>query len=105
MENPISVDQATDSTPISASTFDSLYRWVEGLLDAGILLAEEGIAILNSIDLARRHHREGDLEATRRHRTRVVQAVEGLVRSGLLGEAHGRMALALTGPLLQEEAG
>jgi hypothetical protein len=105
MDDPISPDPATNSTPISASTFDPLYRWVEGLLDADILLAVEGLAILKTIDLARRHYREGDVESTRRHTTRMGQAIEGLVGSGLLGEAHGRVALALTVRLLRDEAG
>jgi hypothetical protein len=100
MDELISPNPAAESTPAAASTFDHLYRWVEGLLDAEILLAEEGTPILKTVDLARRHQHKGEVEATRRHTARVVQAIEGLVGSGLLGEAHGRMALAWRDRLL-----
>jgi hypothetical protein len=104
MVDPIRPNPAV-LTPAPAPTFDQLHRWVEGLLDGEILLAEEGVSLLESIALARRHQQAGEVEATRRYTTRVVQAIEKLVGSGFLGEAHGRVALALASPLLGDEPG
>jgi hypothetical protein len=86
---------AAGSTPAPATEFDRLYRLIEGLLDADILLAEEGGALLEAIELARRCHREGDLEAADRHRIGLGRAIESLVQNGRLGETQGRTALAL----------
>jgi hypothetical protein len=88
-------DRAAGATPARATEFDRLYRLIEGLLDADILLAEEGGALLEAIDQAHRCHREGDREAAHRQWLRLGLAIESLVENGRLEEAHGRAALAL----------
>jgi hypothetical protein len=88
-------DRAAGATPARATEFDRLYRLIEGLLDADILLAEEGGALLEALDRARQCHREGDLEAAHRHWIRLGRAIESLVENSRLEEAPGRAALAL----------
>jgi hypothetical protein len=88
-------DRAAGATPARATELDRLYRLIEGLLDADILLPEEGRALLEAIDRARRCHREGDLEAAHRHWLRLGLAIQSLVENGRLKEAHGRAALAI----------
>jgi hypothetical protein len=88
-------DRAAGATPAPATEFDRLYRLIEGLLDADILLPEEGGALLEALDRARRCHREGDREAAHRQWLRLGLAIQSLVENGRLEEAYGRAALAL----------
>jgi hypothetical protein len=80
--------------PSCASAIDRLRRLVGGLLDADILLPEEGGALLEMIEAALQCHGDGDLRAARRHATQLGRAIEALVRSGAIEEAAGREALA-----------
>jgi hypothetical protein len=88
-------DRAAGAAPARATEFDRLYRLIEGLLDADILLAEEAGALLEAIDRAHRCHREGDREAAQQQWRRLGLAIEALVENGRLEAAHGRAALAL----------
>jgi hypothetical protein len=88
-------DRAAGATPARATEFDRLYRLIEGLLDADMLLPEEGGALLEALDRARRCHREGDLKAAHRHWLRLGRAIESLVENGRLEGAHGRAVLVL----------
>ena len=96
-------DRAAGATPARATEFDRLYRLIEGLLDADILLPEEGRALLEAIDRAHRCHSEGDLEAAHRYWLRLVVAIASLVENGRLEEAHGRAALAILRQTLSRE--
>src|SRR5262249_48519856 len=97
-------DRVTGVAPARATELDRLYRLIEGLLDADMLLAEEGGALLEAIDRAHRCHREGDPEAAHRHWTRLDVAIESLVENGRLEEAQGRAALALVRQMPAREA-
>jgi hypothetical protein len=105
MNNWIDPNPAPEATPPDAAKLVHLYRMVEGLLDADLLLAEEGGTLLKAITAARRARDRGDVAAARRHTTRFVLAMEGLVRDGLLDEAHGRGALEAARRMLNDTAG
>jgi sec-independent protein translocase protein TatA len=98
-------DRAAGAAPARATEFDRLYRLIEGLLDADILLPEEGGALLEAIDRAHRCHREGDREAAHRHWLRLGLAIESLVENGRLEAAHGRAAIALVRQTPSREEG
>jgi hypothetical protein len=78
---------------------------VERWLDADLLLAQEGEALLAEIAAARRALEGGEMAACRRHTRQFIFGVEALLRSGQLVEQHGRPALAAARRLLVDAAG
>ena len=73
-------------------------RW----LDADLLLAEEGAALLAQVAEARRALDGRDAAAARRHTRRFVQVLDALVETGLLEEPRGRLALAAARQMLDD---
>lgn len=74
---------------------------VERWLDADLLLAEEGAALLAGIAAAHQALEGGDVEAIHCHTRQLLLAVEALMRDGRLGERYGYPALAAARGLLQ----
>jgi hypothetical protein len=78
---------------------------VVGLIDADLLLAEEGRGLLRVIDAARRALDRGATEDSCRHTGRFVRAMEAIVRDGRLDAAHGGAALAAARRMLEAPDG
>jgi hypothetical protein len=64
-----------------AADIARLSLMIERLLDAELLLAEEGAALLAEVEAASRLLEEGDAETAQRHIHRVVLYTEELLRS------------------------
>jgi hypothetical protein len=93
MNDPSAPNLAMDATPPGAAKFGRLFRLVEGLIDADLLLFDDGEALLAEIEVAGRALEEGDAAAVARHLARFIRTMTALMQSGLLEEAHGRAAL------------
>jgi hypothetical protein len=96
---------APDANSPSAADFARLHRIVEGLIDADLLLPEDGGTLLEVIEAAHRSLDGGAAGASRQHTRRIVLAIEALVQSGTLDEAHGRTALETARRMLNDAAG
>ena len=88
-----------------AAEFARLSLIVERLLDADLLLAEEGGALLAEIEAARQSLGEDDEAAVGWHTANFLRALEALVRSGRLGEEHGRAVIEGARRMLDAPAG
>ena len=86
---------ATDAIASSVPDLTRLHRTVQGWLDGDLLLAEEGDPLLAAIAAARRARDAGDREEMHRHTSRLVLAMETLLQSGAIDEAHVGATLAL----------
>jgi hypothetical protein len=91
--------------PSFAAEWLQLYRSVAGLIDADLLLAAEGAALLAEIATARRAWEGGEAESARRYTSDFVLMLEALVRDVLLDEADARPARAAAQRLLEGFAG
>jgi hypothetical protein len=105
MDDPTHPNPAMDALPPSAAALAQLYRMVERLVDADYLLAEDGGALLVEIAAARGALDAGDVAAAHGHTRQFCEALEALVRSDLIEEAHGRSALAAARRMLGDPAG
>jgi hypothetical protein len=102
MDDSLSPDPAAQPSPARATAFDRLSRQLARLLDADLILPQEGVSLLETIDRARRCDHAGDRQAARRHLTCLQRAIEALVHSGRLEEPLGRPALQSVRHMLGE---
>ena len=75
------------------------------MLDAELLLEEQGAALLAETDAARRSLEAGDAKATRRHIERLAQFTEALVEANALAPEDGQPVLRFTQSILNPETG
>jgi hypothetical protein len=94
MEYSITPNRGPHAGVPSAEELTQLARLVRGMVDADLLLAEDGGALLRSIETARVSLDEGDLEAAHRHLRQFCQEMQALAQSGRLKETDGHAALA-----------
>jgi len=78
---------------------------VQRMLDADLLLEEQGAALLAESDAARRSLEAGDTTATRRHIERLAQFTEALVEANALAREDVQPVLGFTDCILNPEAG
>src|SRR5437773_1626236 len=93
-----------DATPPDAAELVHLCRMVERLLDADLILAQDGEALLEAVAAACRSHGDGDIEAVCRHTARLLRALETLITSRELDAEDGRPALAAARQILRDGA-
>lgn len=105
MSDPMPPKLATDASVSSATEFARLHRIVQGLIDADLLLAEEGCGLLKVIDAAHWARDRGAAEDSRWHTRRFVRTMEALVRDGRLDAAHAGAALAAARGMLETSVG
>lgn len=79
--------------PLQSEDYAQLALMVERLLDAELLAAGEGGALLSDIALALRCQEEGKGEAARGHLTRLARSLEALARAPGIEALGGQSAL------------
>src|SRR5262245_2735264 len=85
---------------IGAADIDRLALLVRRLLDAELLLDEEGAALLAASDAAGRSFAAGEAAATRRHVERLAQFTAALVDTNALARTDGQAVLQFADGLL-----
>jgi hypothetical protein len=105
MNDPSAANPAMDATPNCSAKLTRLSLMVQRLLDADLLLVEEGEALLAEIAAADRAVAGGNETAVRRHLRRFVRTLEALMGSQMLDVAGGRAALGAARRMLEASAG
>jgi hypothetical protein len=89
MNDPMSCEPVVPAAPPATVELQRLFRCVERWIDADLLLAEEGGALLTVIAAAGRARDAGDSAALRRHLEQFLRALEGLLRSREIDDVDG----------------
>ena len=84
--------------------FDRLSLLVRRILDAELLLEEEGAALLAESDAAGRSLEAGEKEAARRHVERLARFTAALVETNALARTDGQAVPQFTDGLLNPRA-
>jgi hypothetical protein len=87
-----------------AEKFARFSLMVERLLDAELLLEEEGAVLLAETEAARQSLDRGEMETARWHVEHVALFTEALVQSALLPVAEGRAVLETARQILADQA-
>jgi len=91
--------------PTLLADFTRLVLLVQRLLDAELLLEEEGAALLAESDAARRSLEAGEKEAARRHIERLAQFTAALMATNALAHTDGQAVLQFADGLLNRSEG